>query len=394
MEREGILLALVVLAAFVVVEPYLPEPGPSNDPARFEVTTPEDVETVVNTPTPTPTHTPKEKPPTPTPTPTPTESNDSELIVVRNFSANGVQNSKLRNESLDTVEFLADLPRNQTKRDRVVTEAATEICDTHNDIASDVTANASALGNEGYRNTYRVSHTAAVLHDQLGADLDVGAINSRMKTARGVTEGAERYAPIFGSYNRLHNASCAVKAGEPGSKEDFYVASAAFATDVVLVKENVAYKASFAATGYASRQVGLMRLANVCGYKCVGLVQSEIHWGVRGGIHGGVSFIAEEQSNGNLSIREWNETTRKEVNEYLENTSDTVIVNETVVTAEQIGECVQKYIELDTLGELLFEYGREFVDGLREIRETGEIPDDISLSSLTELNSVRDCVKA
>jgi hypothetical protein len=136
----------------------------------------------------------------------------------------------------------------------------------------------------------------------------------------------------------------------------------------------------------------MMRLANICGYKCVGLVQSEIHWSIRGGIHGGVSFIAEEQANGNLSIEDWNESTQSAVNDYLDNTSDTVIVNESVVTADQIGTCVQDSIEIDEVGKYLREYGREFVTALKTIVNTGEIPEDISLSELIQIKEVRDCV--
>lgn len=83
---------------------------------------------------------------------------------------------------------------------------------------------------------------------------------------------AAKYTPVFDSYQRLHAASCAVKAGEPGAKQDFYIAAAEFTIDLAFAQQNMMNKAAFTTTGKVTQKVEMMQLAHDCGYTCVGLV--------------------------------------------------------------------------------------------------------------------------
>lgn len=253
----------------------------------------------------------------------PTKNEVKAVTKIEGSPDAGLTNDTLKEETLRSVEFLSKLPKDRTKRDEVVTETATRICDTHDSVVSNTTANTSDIGADTYRNTYRVAHAAEAMQE-LGADINPSIIQQRMRTARKVSGVASTYAPIFGSYQRLHSTSCAVKHGEPGAKRDFYIAAAEFTMDLALAKENVMYKASFKTTGYVAQKTGMMRLARVCGYKCVGMVESELHWAVRGTYSGTLDTISKKAIDGNFTADGWNQSTQKDVGEYLENTTNTV----------------------------------------------------------------------
>lgn len=302
----------------------------------------------------------------------------------------GLENAALRADARRSVEFLAALPQNQSQRDAVVVGAATEICDGHERVVADGVANASAVGNETYRNTYRVTHAARVMH-ALGADVQPAVIEQRMATARKFSGVAAKYTPVIGSYQRLHTASCGVKAGEPGAKEDFYIASAEFVVDLTLAQQQVVYKASFKTTGIIAQKTGLMRLARVCGYKCVGLVESETYWAVNGVYAGTLDHVAIESTNGNLTADEWNRSTRADVGEYLETTTDTTRINGNLIPNSVIVECIKQNIELRDLVTLGTELPDEARDVLRRVLQEGDVPANADLSFVERLDQVQTC---
>lgn len=195
------------------------------------------------------------------------EANDPRLdptaaeVQVKQSPEAGWQNQTIQREARKSVEFIAELPRDQSDRERVVVGTATRICDAHNQVVPEAAANATDGASAAQRNTYRVQHAAKALHEGMGADIDVNRVDRKMRTAREYGGMASKYTPLFGSYQRLHNASCAVKRGEPGAKEDFYIASTEFAVDLVLLKEGIVYKAAFKTTGVAARTVGVNRMA-------------------------------------------------------------------------------------------------------------------------------------
>lgn len=59
--------------------------------------------------------------------------------------------------------------------------------------------------------------------------------------------------------------------------------------------------ASFKTTGYIAQKTGRMRLARVCDYKCIGMVESGIHWAVRGTYSGALDRFSERAIEGNLT---------------------------------------------------------------------------------------------
>ncbi|MDZ7730955.1 MAG: hypothetical protein U5K37_08655 [Natrialbaceae archaeon] len=196
--------------------------------------------------------------------------------------------------------------------------AATEICGAHSAAVPAGVASSTHLSGEAYRNTYRVGHTAELLVDQFGVGIDASTIQRRMGMARQYAGFIGQYAPLIASYQRLHEASCAVERNESVAIEDFYIASAAFAADAALLQSGVVYRASFASTRYMANKVGMMRLARVCGYKCVGLIESEIHWAIRGLYQGIPAFLTEQAIDGQLATASWNDSVEEDVGDYLE----------------------------------------------------------------------------
>jgi hypothetical protein len=64
------------------------------------------------------------------------------------------------------------------------------------------------------------------------------------------------------------------------------------------------YKVSFKTTGIAAQKLWMMRLARVCGYKCVGLAESELYWVTHGTYSGVLDQIAIEATEGDLTTSE------------------------------------------------------------------------------------------
>lgn len=316
-----------------------------------------------------------------------------EVRVVKGSPQAGWANETLRAETLGAVEFLAELPQNRTQRNRTVTDAATTICNAHDRVVPATASNASKSGQTAYRNTYRVAHAAKTMHD-LGADVDVAAIQGRMQMAREYSGLAAKYTPVIGSYQRLHNASCAVKRGDPGATEDFYIASAEFAVDLALAQHGVIYKASFKTTGMAAQAIGMSRLARVCGYKCVGLVQSEVHWLVRGTYSGALDTVSQEAIDGNLTVDGWNQSTRGEVGEYLENRTDSTLVGTDLVSDTKVRNCVTENLDDGDLLKFTGTFSKDAMSTLKTILAEQQLPEDGDLSFLTKIGSVNKCLNA
>lgn len=315
-------------------------------------------------------------------------------VTVIEGSPDAGLNGSLTNTTLRSVQFLAELPENKTQRAAVVNQTATTICDSHNKVVAGTVNNVSGISSDTYRSTYRVAHTAKVVHHELGADINPRVIQQRMETARKVSGVAAKYAPVIGSYQRLHDASCAVKAGEPSAREDFYIASAAFTVDVALAQQQVMYKAAFKTTGYAAQKVGLMRLARTCGYKCVGLVQSEMYWVTHATYSGALDQVAIEAAEGNLTASDWNESARENVGEYLETTTNTTQVDGRLVPNTKVVDCVNDNLDTASLLSLAGDLSMEAVDALRTILTEQRIPENTDLSFVETVDGVNNCVQS
>lgn len=314
-----------------------------------------------------------------------------EVRVLNRSNRTDLPNGTLQTETLEGVEYLADLPQNRTKRNETVVTTATEICNAHNQVASELATNTSGKAGEIHRNTYRITHAAETVKSRLGADIDVPALKGRMRTARRFSGIASKYAPLVGSYKRLHRASCAVKRGKPGSKEDFYIASAEFTVDVILAEKGVIYKASFKTTGIAARTVGMNRLARVCGYKCVGLVESELHWLVRGTYTGALDSLSKSAIEGNITAEGWNESVRRDVGKYLDSRTEATFVGDKLASESKVLNCVNRNLDGVNL-DLVTKYSKEAISTLRTILEEGKLPENTDLSFLTEIDDVNNCL--
>lgn len=314
-----------------------------------------------------------------------------EARVVDGSQRAGIPNASIREETREAVEFLADLSRNETERDETVVTAATAICGAHDRVVPDAVDNATEAGSRAYRNTYRVEHAAKTVED-LGAEVDGESVSGRMETARRYTGLARQYAPVFGSYNRLHDASCAVKRGEPGAKEDFYIASAEFAVDIALAKEGVIYKASFKTVGVASRTIGVNRIASTCGWKCVGFVQSEAHWLVRGTYSGALDSVSKAATEGNVTVRGWNESVRQRVRESIAGRTNSTLVGGDLVPEDRVVRCVETNVGAGDIPRIALNVGRDAADVLRVVLEERRLPEGEDLSFLTEVDGVESCI--
>ena len=314
-----------------------------------------------------------------------------ELKIVNGSDQPGLANASARNEALEAVGSLSSLPRNRTKRNKTITATATTICNAHNRTVPNNVGNATGVGEKVYRDTYRVSHTAETIRS-MGADIDVGVVKKQMRTARRYSGIAAQYAPVIGSYNRLHNASCAVKHGVPGAKQDFYISSAEFAVNLALAKEGIIYRASFKTVGMASRMVGLNRLAGVCGYKCIGLVQSEFHWLVRGTYSGALDFISKTAIEGNITARGWNKSVRHDVGEFIGNRTDATHVDGGLLSETKVVNCINKNLQLDDLPGLALEFSSEAVNTLQTVMKEGKLPEEADLDFLTSVDTVQSCL--
>jgi len=318
---------------------------------------------------------------------------ETDVTVIERSPDAGL-NGSLTNTTLRSVEFLAQLPESKTQRAAVVNQTATTICDSHNEVMAGTANNVSGISSDTYRSTYRVAHTAKVLHHELGADVNPNVIQQRMETARRVSGVAAKYAPVIGSYQRLHDASCAMKADEPGAREDFYIASAAFTADLALAQQQVMYKAAFKTTGYAAQKVGLMRLARTCGYKCVGLVQSEMYWVTHATYSGALDQAAIEATEGNLTTDDWNESTREDIGEYLETTTNTTQVDGRLISNTKVMDCINENLDKDSFLRLPGNLSTEAVDALRTLLTEQQIPENTDLSFVENVDSVNNCVQS
>lgn len=314
----------------------------------------------------------------------------SEVRTLNSLPGDAKTRNELHAQALHSVTFLAALPQNRTKWNRTITDTAVSLCNSHDQVISqsgvDVTSNSSTL----YRNTYRVQHAATTMQ-ALGATIDTQALRTRMQTARQYSGILADYTPIIGSYERLHNASCAVKRGTPGAKEDFYIASAEFTTDVTLAQYGVIYKASFKTTGMAARAIGLNRLARVCSYKCVGLIQSELHWALRGAYSSTLDTIAIRATN-DASLPTWNETTRQAAAEYITTHTNATLVGNTLIDEDRVLNCVTDNIDSSDIVTIASGLSAESTRTLTTIIDTHKLPKNTNLSFLQELDGVQHCL--
>ncbi|WP_267644108.1 hypothetical protein [Haloarchaeobius amylolyticus] len=314
-----------------------------------------------------------------------------ELTTISGSGEGGISTESLRTKTLDSVTQMGDLAQNRTEWNQTVTDTATTICNSHDEVVPQTASNITGNSSEIYRDTYRIQHAAGAMQT-LGADLNVNSVENRMQTARRYTSLLSDYTPIVGSYQRLHNASCAVKQGKEGAKQDFYIASAEFTADIALAKEGVIYKASFKTTGMAARAVGLNRLSRICGYKCVGLVQSELHWFIRGTYNNALDTASIKAINGDVSLSSWNESVRQDVAQYVSEHTEARVIGEQLIQEQRIVSCVNDNLGKEDILTLATSLSTESVKTLRTVIEHQKLPEDVDLAFLEEIDGVESCL--
>lgn len=142
------------------------------------------------------------------------------------------------------------------------------------------------------RQSYRLEHGANVIHENFNTHVSSTKLQSAMDRAGRLS----KYTPLVGSYNRMHNASCAVTPDNEASLERFYIATASFGIETALVQQQVFFKTSFVATRYTTNTLSLMKVRTVVGDKGYGLLLSEIHWAYRGGQQGATTYIISKST--------------------------------------------------------------------------------------------------
>lgn len=128
------------------------------------------------------------------------------------------------------------------------------------------------------RQLLRLEYIIEVFNENFDSNLEKKWLNEPQKKVNKVA----RYAPLFGSYNHLRDCACAVDVHDQESVEEFYIATALFAVELMFFYTGVPYKASFKITRGFTHATGLSRIANHCGWRCYALTMSEVHWAIRG----------------------------------------------------------------------------------------------------------------
>jgi hypothetical protein len=190
------------------------------------------------------------------------------------------------------------LPASKQERRQYVRDFATQVCDTSGRIPT------GAKKADIRAETYRVEHSVDLLNSHLDAGLNSRSIGKQMSSVRKGTATLSKYTPVIGSYNNFYNASCAVKQGQPGSYEDFYIQTTALTTELVLVQQQAYYQTAFAATRTASTKLSLMKLRHVCGSSCYSFSLHSIHWAVRGKVAQAPEYVAETATEYDISLPE------------------------------------------------------------------------------------------
>lgn len=255
---------------------------------------------------PTDPNSPDTETPESTPSPTPPPEKEQSVDEEVKEAATNIRSKDVPHDAQDHLRssltgLYADLPENESERKDEMRDIAAEVCADREAIPyEDIIEGSGDL----HEYTYTIGHTSQTMNEQFSAGLNTDRIGSRMSSARGVTAPVSKYAPLVGSYNRFHEAACAFEVGEPGSEEEFYVATAALTMELVLLQYGVFYKASFRATGTAANKLSLMKIYHACGANCYKLTLSQIHWGVRGTLAQASGYAISKSSEIGVELRE------------------------------------------------------------------------------------------
>lgn len=180
--------------------------------------------------------------------------------------------------------YFSSLPSDEEARTRVMVNCAESLC-LNIDSLSDEELEAVEEGSADFDSLLRRTRLAAeILEEQ---NITTAIDSSMFNSLESGTREATRFIPLLGGLHHLLEASCKVQEDDPESIEDFTRASLTFGIEVALWSISAPYQIAFAATRYISN-VTLVRLLNRGCNRCVATAMSEIHWAIRGTIHGEV----------------------------------------------------------------------------------------------------------
>ena len=111
--------------------------------------------------------------------------------------------------------------------------------------------------------------------NELGFDFShIEATNEQVAEVEGLI-------PLIGPYNDLIRAAEEFDEDDPDTVNEVYVAALTFAGDTVLWKGKLAFRFAWKATGVLTDLFQLKRLNTLCGWTCVKVVMSKLHWYLR-----------------------------------------------------------------------------------------------------------------
>jgi len=199
------------------------------------------------------------------------------------------------------------LPKNDSRRNQVTKQVANEICAAP---TTNLSTNASA--GELQAELMKTSHAVALMNEEFNSDINP----RRFKNAAGTAGEVAKYTTILGSYNHLHTAACAYDQEEPDTVEEFYIASAAFGVEVLLIQHQMYYKASFKVGQKVEHTKSFQTIQKVGGDEAAALVLSEVHWFVRQGMTDTSQYVLRKSNEMNVTV-DLNSSTKSDLRQQL-----------------------------------------------------------------------------
>lgn len=193
-------------------------------------------------------------------------------------------------------DFYRELPTTATERRTETVRAAHALCAESRPIEQSV----FEASDEFDRQSYRLYHATNTVNENFNKEVSTRKLRSAMSSAGSIS----KYTPLVGSYNRMYEAACAVDPEDDASIERFYIASASFGVEAVLVQQQIFFKSSFAATRYTTNKLSLMKIRTVTGDKGYGMLLSEIHWAYRGSQASAAGYIFEKSTEFSIDVTE------------------------------------------------------------------------------------------
>jgi hypothetical protein len=219
--------------------------------------------------------------------------------------------------------------RQSVNNSSYVAESAASICNITNETGDAIngTANLTEVSGDVEHVVRRSQYFSEVSNELISTRIST----SDLKKIRREAGDVSKNTPIIGGYQRLSNTSCALSELEKGgegyneTKLDYYASLATMGADVVLLQQQIFYKTAFRLTGMSNAKFGLARIRSYCGDRCYAFALSEVHYAVRGSMHGVKNFVADSMVGLNESEADWQFTNSSEdLEEYVVNVSASI----------------------------------------------------------------------